>query len=161
MLKDAVLVENMHDLPYVQSNNFGPEIVAAMTRLCREVKSVLHVPCGLQVLAGGNCEALAIAKVCDYQFIRAEGFVYSHIADEGFTNATAGTLLRYRKQIDANSIAIFTDLKKKHCSHAITSDVSLLETAQAAEFFLTDGIILTGIKLYSILLLLYLRKICA
>lgn len=29
-------------------------------------------------------------------------------------------------------------------SHAITSDVSLLETVKAAEFFLADGIILTG-----------------
>lgn len=29
-------------------------------------------------------------------------------------------------------------------SHAITQDVSLVETAKAAEFFLTDGIIVTG-----------------
>ena len=29
-------------------------------------------------------------------------------------------------------------------SHAITSDVSVVDTALAAEFFLTDGIILTG-----------------
>lgn len=31
-----------------------------------------------------------------------------------------------------------------HSSHAITHDVSLIETAKAAEFFLTDGIIVTG-----------------
>lgn len=29
-------------------------------------------------------------------------------------------------------------------SHAVTSDVSLSETVKAAEFFLADGIILTG-----------------
>jgi predicted TIM-barrel enzyme len=29
-------------------------------------------------------------------------------------------------------------------SHAITSDVSLSETAKAAEFFLSDGLIITG-----------------
>lgn len=29
-------------------------------------------------------------------------------------------------------------------SHSVTSDVSLVETAHAAEFFLTDGVILTG-----------------
>ena len=29
-------------------------------------------------------------------------------------------------------------------SHAITSDVSLVETAKAAEFFLSDGVIVTG-----------------
>uniref|UniRef100_H3BYV7 Zgc:162297 n=1 Tax=Tetraodon nigroviridis TaxID=99883 RepID=H3BYV7_TETNG len=39
---------------------------------------------------------------------------------------------------------IFTDIKKKHSSHALTSDVSLEETARAAEFFLSDGVIVTG-----------------
>lgn len=98
----------------------------------------------MQVLACGNKQALAIAKACQLQFIRAEGFVFGHVADEGYTDACAGQLLRYRKQIDAENVLIFTDLKKKHSSHAITADVSLLETAHAAEFFLTDGIIVTG-----------------
>jgi len=31
-----------------------------------------------------------------------------------------------------------------HSSHAITHDVSLIETAKAAEFFLTNGIVVTG-----------------
>lgn len=117
-----------------------------MTRLCSEIKRVLapRTPCGIQILASANRQALAVAKAADLQFIRAEGFVFSHIADEGFTDACAGNLLRYRKQIDAENVLIFTDLKKKHSSHAITSDVSLVETAHAAEFFMTDGIILTG-----------------
>lgn len=90
------------------------------------------------------CQALAIAKASNLQFIRAEGFVFAHIADEGFTDACAGQLLRYRKQIDAENVLIFTDLKKKHSSHTITNDITLLETVHAAEFFLTDGVILTG-----------------
>lgn len=31
-----------------------------------------------------------------------------------------------------------------YSSHAVTSDVSLLETVKAAEFFLADGVVLTG-----------------
>lgn len=31
-----------------------------------------------------------------------------------------------------------------HSSHAITSDVSLLQMVKTAEFFLADGVILTG-----------------
>lgn len=57
---------------------------------------------------------MAVAKAADFQFIRAEGYVFSHIADEGFINACAGTLLRYRRQIDADDILIFADIKKKH-----------------------------------------------
>lgn len=40
--------------------------------------------------------------------------MYSHIADEGLMNACAGPLLRYRHNIGAEHIAIFTDIKKKH-----------------------------------------------
>lgn len=135
----------MHDVPYIQNENIGPEVIATMTRVSAEVKQILpNTPCGVQVLASGNCQALAIAKAANLQFIRAEGFVFSHVADEGFTDACAGHLLRFRKQIDADDVLIFTDLKKKHSSHAITNDVSLLETVHAAEFFLTDGVILTG-----------------
>lgn len=47
-------------------------------------------------------------------FIRAEGFVFSHVADEGIINACAGNLLRYRKQVGAENIQIFADIKKKH-----------------------------------------------
>ena len=40
----------------------------------------------------------------------------------------------------------FTDIKKKHSSHAITADVSIAETGHAAEFFLSDGVIVTGVS---------------
>ena len=40
--------------------------------------------------------------------------MFSHIADEGTMNSDAGELLRYRKQIEADDILVFTDIKKKH-----------------------------------------------
>jgi len=95
-------------------------------------------------LAGANQAAMAVALAANLQFIRAEGFVFGHMADEGMFNSDAGTLLRYRKQIGAEHIKIFTDIKKKHSAHNITSDVSIEETAKAAEFFLADGVIITG-----------------
>lgn len=107
-------MENMHDIPYL-NRHVGPEIVAAMSVVCSEVRRVVNnLPCGIQILAGANKEALAVAKAADLQFIRAEGFVFSHIADEGTMNSDAGELLRYRKQIGADKILVFTDIKKKH-----------------------------------------------
>ncbi|XP_014276359.1 uncharacterized protein F13E9.13, mitochondrial isoform X2 [Halyomorpha halys] len=142
---DAVMIENMHDIPYVRSKELGPEIVSAMTRVTTEVKKVIpHIPCGIQILAGGNKEALSIAKACDLQFIRVEGFVFSHIGDEGFIDASAGSLLRYRRFIDAESVLIFSDIKKKHSSHQITSDINIVETALAAQFFLSDAVVISG-----------------
>lgn len=139
----ALMVENMHDVPYVQ--NPGPEITAAMAVVAREVKKAQpQLPLGIQILAGANREALGAALAAGADFIRAEGFVFGHVADEGYLDACAGALLRYRKAIGAEHIAIFTDIKKKHSSHAITADVDIVQTAHAAEFFLSDGLIVTG-----------------
>ena len=52
--------------------------------------------------------------------------------------------MRYRKTIGAETVKILADIKKKHSSHAITSDVNLADTAAAAEFFGADGLIITG-----------------
>ena len=78
-------------------------------------------------------------------FVRVEGFVFAHVADEGLIEASAGTLLRYRRAIGAEHIRVFADIKKKHSAHAITADVDIVETAKAAEFFTVDGVIVTGV----------------
>ena len=140
---DGIGIENMHDIPYLRSE-VGPEIVAMMSVVGREVKKASGLPCGVQVLAGANEAALAVAKAGGLDFVRVEGFVFAHVADEGLIQSSAGKLLRYRKQIEAEDILVFTDIKKKHSSHAITADVDIAETAKAAAFFRSDGLIITG-----------------
>ncbi len=140
---DAIMIENMHDRPYL-NRSIGPEIVASMAVIAGELKGALKIPVGIQILAGANKEALAVAKACGLDFIRAEGFVFGHVADEGWVNSDAGDLLRYRKLIGAEHIRIYTDIKKKHSSHAVTGDISIYQAAKAAEFFLSDGVIITG-----------------
>ena len=141
---DAVMIENMHDTPYL-NKSVGPEITTSITAIaCAVRKELAGIPCGLQILAGANKEALAAAHASGLDFIRAEGFVFAHVADEGIIESCAGELLRYRKQIGAENILVLADIKKKHSSHSITNDVSISETAHAAEFFLSDGVIVTG-----------------
>ncbi len=139
----GLMIENMHDRPYLK-RMVGPETVAAMAVVGREVRREAALPLGVQVLAGANREALAVALACGASFVRVEGFVFAHVADEGIIESDAGELLRYREQIGAGHVKVFADVKKKHSSHAITADVDLVETARAAEFALADGVIVTG-----------------
>lgn len=142
---DGLIIENMHDRPYVHASH-GPETSAVMTAVAVAVRAATpRLVCGVQVLSGGNREALAVALAAGLSFIRCENFVFAHIADEGLLErAEAGPLLRYRRSIGAEHIAVLCDIKKKHASHAITADLSIGDIAEGAEFFGADGVIVTG-----------------
>jgi hypothetical protein len=139
----GLLLENMHDTPYLRGR-VGPEIVAAMAIIARAVKDASRLPCGVQILAAANTEAMAVAHAAGLDFIRAEGFAFAHVADEGVIQSSAAELLRYRRRIGAESVQVWADVKKKHSAHAITADVSIGETAHAVEFLRGDAVIVTG-----------------
>ncbi len=139
----GLMLENMHDTPYLRGG-VGPEIVAAMAVIARHVKETSRLPCGIQVLAGANTEALAVAHAAGLDFIRAEGFAFAHVADEGLIQSSAAELLRFRRRIGAERVQVWADIKKKHSSHAITADVGIGETAHAVEFMRGDAVIVTG-----------------
>src|SRR5215471_3543892 len=140
----GIMIENTHDRPYLKGS-VGPEIVAAMSVVGAELRRAVTLPVGVQILAGANSSALAVALACDASFVRVEGFVFAHVADEGLIESSAGDLLRYRRAIGADNIRVFADVKKKHSAHAITADLDIVETAKAAEFFTVDGIIVSGL----------------
>jgi membrane complex biogenesis BtpA family protein len=140
---DAVMIENTHDTPY-QRAKVGAEIVAAMAIIGRAVKVESNLPTGVQVLAAANTEAMAVAHAAGLDFIRAEGYAFAHVADEGLIEASAAELLRYRRMIGAERVRVWADIKKKHSSHAITADLSLGEVAAAVEFMRGDAVIVTG-----------------
>lgn len=140
---DGIIVENMHDVPYLRGG-VGPEVVAAMAVVGRAVKTECGLPVGVQILAGANLAAVAVAHAAGLDFVRVEGYAFAHVADEGWIESSAAELLRYRRMIGAERVAVWADLKKKHSSHAVTADVSLGATAEAAEFMRADAVIVTG-----------------
>ena len=91
------------------------------------------------------CEKSLSGKRHDLDFIRVEGFVFAHVGDEGYQESCAPELIRRRWQLKTEHVKIFADIKKKHSAHAITGDITLVETAKAAEFFKADGVIITGL----------------
>ncbi|MFK7959309.1 MAG: BtpA/SgcQ family protein [Phycisphaerales bacterium] len=141
---DGIIIENMHDVPYLR-RTVGPEITAAMTCIVGAVRSAVDVSLGVQILAGANDAAMAVAHAAGAQFIRAEGFTFAAVADEGLLEeADAGPLLRYRRAIGADPIGILADVRKKHSAHAITADIDMAEAIHAAVFAGADGMIVTG-----------------
>jgi membrane complex biogenesis BtpA family protein len=140
---EGLLIENMHDVPYLRGG-VGPEIVAGMALVAQAVRAEVNLPLGMQILAAADLEALAVAHAAGLNFIRVECFSFAHVADEGLMESNAAKLLRYRRQIGAQQVQVWADIKKKHASHAWTADLNLADVADAAEFMGADAIIVTG-----------------
>ena len=142
---DAIVLENSHDLPYIKPP-LPPEAVRLMQRIASAVRKGFNGPIGLQMLEAANETALEIACATGLDFIRVEGFVFAHVGGAGLIEGCAGKLLRLRKKLGCEHIKVFGDVKKKHCSHALTGDLDILDEVKQAEFFLVDGVIVTGAR---------------
>jgi len=140
---DAVLVENMGDLPYLRGS-VHPETAAAMAVCVADVVE-LGVPVGVQVLAGANLQALGVAVAAGARFMRAEAFAYAHVADEGWLDASAGPLLRRRAALRAD-VKVWADVQKKHAAHAVTADLALADLARGHAFSGADALVVTGVE---------------
>src|ERR1043166_4437849 len=117
---DAIVLENSHDLPYIK-----PPLPAAavelMIRIAREVRARFTGPIGIQMLEAANETALEVAHDCDLEGRFVRGFVFAHVGGAGLIEGCAGHLLRKRTALACEHIKIFADVKKKHCSHALTA----------------------------------------
>ena len=121
-----------------------PRAIDLMKRVARAVRHGFTGPIGIQILEAANETALEIAHEADLDFVRVEGYVFAHVGGAGIIEGSAGKLLRKRKELGCEHLKVFADVKKKHCSHALTQDLDVLDEVKQAEFFLVDGVILTG-----------------
>ena len=140
---DSIIFENDHDLPYIQPplNKKG---IRLMTKICKKARKRFNGPIGVQMLEAANIESLEIAAAAELDYIRVEAFVFAHVGGSGIINGSAGKILRRRKELNAEHIKVFADVKKKHGSHSLTIDLDIKDEIMQAEFFLVDGVIVTS-----------------
>jgi membrane complex biogenesis BtpA family protein len=140
---DSVILENDHDLPYIQPP-ICEDAIRVMTRVAREVRKRFDKPIGIQILEAANEQALEVAYQADLDYLRVEGYCFAHVGGAGIIQGSAGKLLRLRKALGCEHISVFADVKKKHCAHALTGDLDLADVIKQSEFFMADGIVITG-----------------
>src|SRR5215216_369994 len=140
---DSILLENDHDLPYIQPP-LDEKGIALMTKIAKEVRGTFDGPIGIQMLEAANITSLEIAAEANLDYIRVEAFVFAHVGGSGIINGSPGTILRRRKELRAEHIKVFADVKKKHGSHSLTIDLDVKDEIMQAEFFLADGVIVTS-----------------
>ncbi len=141
---DGLIVENHGDIPFSKPEHLGPETAACMAVMTDAVRRAAGLPLGVNVLANGAVQALAVAKAAGAAFVRVNQWANAYVANEGFIEGPAALATRYRAMLHGRDIRIFADVHVKHGAHAITADRSIPELARDVEFFDADVAIATG-----------------
>ena len=141
---DGLIVENHGDIPFAKPGALGPETVACMAVITERVIAASGLPTGVNVLANGAMQALAVAKAAGAGFVRVNQWANAYVANEGFIEGPAGAAARYRAWLRASEVKVFADVHVKHGAHAIVADREIGEMARDAEFFDADVCIATG-----------------
>ncbi len=137
---DAILVENTGDDPHRKI--CGPETVATMTLIARQIIEEIKLPVGICVLFNDYKAALAIAKATGASFVRIPVFTEAVVAACGIIEGKPYEVISYGKQIGAENIKIYADIQVKHATQLARRPIE--ESAKEALEYGADGIIITG-----------------
>jgi membrane complex biogenesis BtpA family protein len=101
---DGIIVENHGDIPFAKPEDLGPETAAAMAVIADAVRRAVGLPIGINVLANGAIQALAVAKAAGASFVRVNQWANAYVANEGFIEGPAALATRYRARLCAQNI---------------------------------------------------------
>lgn len=139
---NGLIIENFGDKMF--QKRVGPEVVAALSVITKEISKVVDVPLGLCVLQSDAIAAIAIAKATDAAFVRIPYYVETSIVDAGLMDSVAADALRYRKYLNCPA-RIFADVHIKH-SYPLAQRPIEYAVEDCYERGLADAVIITGRK---------------
>ncbi len=138
---DALMMENFGDVPFYPGR-VPAHVIASMTALAVEVKQVVDLPLGINVLRNDGQSALAIAHAAGAQFIRVNVLCGARVADQGVLQGIAHDLLRERAMLRAD-VQILADVDVKHSAPLAQRELAD-EVDDTVERGLADGLVVSG-----------------
>lgn len=138
---DGLMIENYGDAPF-HPTTVGPETIASITWIVREIQRDIQKPLGINVLRNDSRAALAIATVLGCDFIRVNVHIGAIATDQGVVSGRAFETLRYRSSL-ASQVKIFADIFVKHGTPLGNCDIGQA-TIDTVYRGLADAAIVTG-----------------
>lgn len=138
---DGIIVENFFDAPFTK-NQVDPAVVSAMTLAINQLKKLVTLPIGINVLRNDAHSAIAIASCVKAQFIRVNVLTGVMATDQGLIEGQAHHLLRYRRELGSD-VKIFADVLVKH-ARSLSAPNLTTAVQDTIERGLADAVILSG-----------------
>jgi membrane complex biogenesis BtpA family protein len=138
---DGLIIENIFNRP--REKTVGPETVAPMTLILKEVVDAVKIPVGVKVLFNSFKEQIAMANVTGANFVRISVWVDTTVTVAGVIEGCAAEAIRYRKMIGAEQIKVLADVHIKHGAQLAYRPIEHA-AADAVGSGLADGVVVTG-----------------
>jgi len=138
---DGLIIENYNDEPF-PLNEPEPEQLAVMASAITLIRRHVTIPLGVNVHFNAWRAEVALAYACNAQFTRIEVFVDTVITNAGIVQPCCVDVLRYRKAIGAERVALWADLHPKFSRNLL--ETSIQQSATGAKASLADAVIVTG-----------------
>jgi len=135
---DAVLVENLNDVPYAKE--VPRETVAMMAVVIERLAEKTHVPIGINVLRNDGLAAMSIAAATGATFIRVNVFAGVAFADQGIIEGQARELAWLKRDLGTDT-KVLVDVHVKHAAHLTILEEAAIDAARNAP----DALIVSGI----------------
>lgn len=141
---DALVVENFGDGPFF-AGAVPCDTVAAMGVIARAVvQQAGAVPVGINMLRNDAAAALAVAVASGASFVRVNVLSGAMVTDQGLIQSQAAQLLRQRRLLGAEAVALLADVLVKHAYPLAPQPIAeaVEDTLQRA---CADGVIVSGV----------------
>ena len=139
---DGLSFENLGDAPFFK-NVAPPETIASLGRVIGEVRRASSLPIGVNVLRNCASASLALSYVHGGRWIRVNVLTEAYVTDQGIIEGTAADLMRYRRMLGAEGVAVFADVHVKHAAPLVQRPIreSALDMVERG---MADALIVTG-----------------
>jgi len=109
----GLMIENFGDTPF-DPGPVPPHVIAHMTALAGQVRRRFDRPLGINMLRNDAIGALSVAHAVGANFIRVNILTGARVTDQGIIEGKAHELMRLRRTLDADPIAVMADVNVKH-----------------------------------------------
>ena len=140
----SCIVENFGSAPFRRGTPDDPVDPHVHALICRVVLAIGDdMQVGVNVLRNDAMGALGIAAACGAHFIRVNVLAGAYVTDQGVIQSDAARLLRYRKNLGAERVAILADVHVKHATPLAPTTLkdAVHDTSDRGG---ADGIIVSG-----------------
>lgn len=140
---DAIALENFGDAPFYPGR-VPAHVVANLTAIAAEVRAIVKVPLGINVLRNDGLSALSIAHAIGANFIRVNILSGARVTDQGIIQGNAHELQRLRAELGAQAVRVFADVDVKHSAPLGERRAIEDEVDDTIDRGLADAVIVSG-----------------